>query len=70
MGLLDEEGVFGCSQKNAATASHEIGAPLDRLSIDEIGQRIHLLQAEIDRLETARSAKESTRRAADSFFKG
>lgn len=48
---------------------HEIGQDLSTLSIDEIGERIELLNAEIARLESARGAKNSSMKAADAFFK-
>ena len=47
---------------------HEIGQDLSLLSVDELDERIAALQAEIARLEAARHAKESSRRAADAFF--
>lgn len=68
MAGLDEDGGFGFSPRRLVTV-HEIGEPLDGMSIDELGDRISALQAEIGRLEEARSAKETTRRAADAFFK-
>jgi uncharacterized small protein (DUF1192 family) len=50
-------------------ASHEIGEPLDRLSVDEIDERIGMLRQEIQRLETQRTAKLASRQGADAFFK-
>jgi uncharacterized small protein (DUF1192 family) len=49
--------------------AHEIGQDLALLSIEEIEERIALLRTEIARLETARSAKQASRAAADSVFK-
>ncbi len=49
--------------------THEIGQDLSLLSVFELNERIELLKAEIVRLETARSAKDSAKSAADSFFK-
>lgn len=49
--------------------SHEIGQDLSQLSIEEIDARVALLQGEIERLAAARRAKESSRLAADAFFK-
>ncbi len=49
--------------------SHEIGQPLDTLSVDELAERAALLRAEIERLERARAAKEASRAQADAFFK-
>jgi uncharacterized small protein (DUF1192 family) len=48
---------------------HEIGQDLTLLSIKELGERIALLQGEIERLETARTSKQASRSAADQFFK-
>ncbi|TXN00382.1 DUF1192 domain-containing protein [Methylobacterium sp. WL103] len=48
---------------------HEVGQPLDTLSVDEIDHRIALLTAEIRRLEAARTAKQDALGAADAFFK-
>jgi uncharacterized small protein (DUF1192 family) len=48
---------------------HEIGQDLALLSIKELGERIALLQSEIERLEAARTNKQASRSAADQFFK-
>lgn len=48
---------------------HDIGQDLSLLSVDELGERIDLLKAEIVRLEEARSRKQASRAAADAFFK-
>lgn len=63
--------VFDSSEEERPSrlVRHEIGQDLSTLSIDELGERIDLLNAEIARLETARGAKSSSRKAADSFFK-
>ena len=50
-------------------ARHEIGQPLEALSVAEFDARIALLRAEIERLETARAAKAASLAAADAFFK-
>ena len=68
MGRLDDEDPFGMARRKAP-AAHEIGEPLDALSVEELEARIALLQGEIARLEEARGAREATRRAADAFFK-
>lgn len=49
--------------------SHEIGQDLSLLSVDELGERIALLQAEIERLEQAMTKKRASKDAANSFFK-
>ena len=68
MATLDEESPFGAMPRNTISR-HEICEPLDALSLDELSERIESLRDEISRLEKARSGKEATRRAADSFFK-
>jgi uncharacterized small protein (DUF1192 family) len=47
---------------------HRIGQDLSMLSIDEIDERVALLEREISRLKEARSGKESSRAAASAFF--
>jgi uncharacterized small protein (DUF1192 family) len=48
---------------------HEIGQDLSLLSVAELQERIALMQAEIARLEAYMALKQSTRSAADLFFK-
>ncbi len=62
-----DDDVFGAPPRKKTT--HEIGENLDMLSVHEIAERVELLRAEIERLETAGKAKEASRRAADGFFK-
>ena len=49
--------------------SHEIGQDLSLLSVDELGERIALLEAEIERLTQAMTKKHASKDAANSFFK-
>ena len=49
--------------------AHEIGQPLDTLSLGDLNERVALLRAEIVRLEAARAAKQAAQGAADAFFK-
>lgn len=49
--------------------SHEIGQDLSLLSVDELGERIALLNAEIERLTQAMAKKRASKDAANSFFK-
>jgi len=49
--------------------SHEIGQDLSLLSVDELTERIALLAAEIERLQTAMTKKRASRDAAAGFFK-
>lgn len=48
---------------------HEVGMPVDAMSVEELEQRIALLRDEIVRLEQAIAARRNTRAAADSLFK-
>jgi len=48
---------------------HEIGQDLSLLSADELRERIHLLQAEMARLEAEIDARGSTRQAAEALFR-
>jgi uncharacterized small protein (DUF1192 family) len=48
---------------------HEVGMPIDTMSVGELEERIELLREEIGRLEQAITARRSTRAAADSLFK-
>jgi uncharacterized small protein (DUF1192 family) len=49
--------------------AHEIGQDLTLLSVAELRERIALLQAEIARLDADIAKKQSSRSAADQFFK-
>ena len=49
--------------------THEVGMPLDAMSVEELENRIGLLTGEIDRLKAAINAREATRKAAESVFK-
>ena len=49
--------------------SHEIGQDLTLLSVEELAERIALLQSEIQRLQSSMQLKRATRDAADRFFK-
>ncbi len=48
---------------------HEVGMPIDTMSVDELAERIGLLEAEILRLKEAIAARETTKAAAHSIFK-
>ncbi|HVX82756.1 MAG TPA: DUF1192 domain-containing protein [Devosiaceae bacterium] len=50
-------------------SAHEVGMMLDTMSIEELEERIALLEGEIARLRAAIEAKRKSRSAADSFFK-
>jgi uncharacterized small protein (DUF1192 family) len=49
--------------------THEIGQELTLLSVGELTDRIALLREEIARLEADVAKKQSSRNAADQFFK-
>jgi uncharacterized small protein (DUF1192 family) len=49
--------------------THEIGADLYLVSVEELGERIALLKEEIVRLEADMGRKQASKSAADSFFK-
>ena len=48
---------------------HDVGQDLSTLSIEELTERIALLESEIERLKLARSGKSASKQAADAFFK-
>ena len=49
--------------------AHEVGMLLDTLSIEELRDRIGLLEGEIVRLQAAIEAKQKSKSAAASVFK-
>ena len=49
--------------------AHEIGQDLSVLSVDELDERVALLEKEIARLKEAKAAKESSLAAASAFFR-
>ena len=48
---------------------HEVGMLIDTMSVEELTDRIGLLEAEIERLRAAIAARQKTRNAADALFK-
>ncbi len=60
---------FAEEQTRVRPMGHEVGQDLSMLSIDEIDERIGLLEREIARLREARSKKEDSRAAASAFFR-
>lgn len=48
---------------------HEVGMPIDTMSVDELNDRIAILKAEIARLEEAIGARQKTKSEAESLFK-
>ena len=49
--------------------AHEVGMILDAMSVDELTDRIGMLEAEIARLRAAIASKQKSKSAADAFFK-
>jgi len=62
----EDDDPFAQPKKKAA---HEIGEPLDAISVEELIDRIALLKEEIIRLEATMKAKEASKAAASLFFK-
>jgi Uncharacterized small protein containing a coiled-coil domain len=48
---------------------HEVGMPIDAMSMEELNERIALLEDEIRRLKEAINDRGATRKAADAAFK-
>jgi uncharacterized small protein (DUF1192 family) len=48
---------------------HEIGMVLDAMSVEELTERIAMLEGEIERLRIAIESKRKSKSAADAFFK-
>ena len=48
---------------------HEVGMLLDAMSVEELGDRIAMLEGEIARLKAAIDSKQKSKSAADAFFK-
>jgi uncharacterized small protein (DUF1192 family) len=48
---------------------HEIGMILDAMSVEELNDRIAMLEGEIARLKVAIENKQKSKSAADAFFK-
>jgi uncharacterized small protein (DUF1192 family) len=60
---------FAEEQTRRTPMGLEVGQDLSMLSIDELDERIAVLEREIERLKEARSRKEQSRAAASAFFK-
>ncbi len=59
---------FSEEQTRLKPMGHEVGQDLSMLSIDELDERIALLEQEIERIREARASKEASRTAASAFF--
>ena len=66
MAIFEEDAL---SRPRPQPSRHEIGQPLDLLSVHELDERLGALKAEIERLRIDRDAKAASRAAADAFFK-
>ena len=64
--MATEDDIFARPKKKP---EHEIGQPLDALSVGELAERVELLKSEIERLEAAKAAKSASAAAAAAFFK-
>lgn len=49
--------------------THEVGMPIDTMSVAELTERIGMLEAEIVRLKAASEARGGARQAAEAVFK-
>lgn len=49
--------------------THQLGQDLSLLSLDDLNERIVMLEAEIERLKAEATKKRASRDAAASFFK-
>lgn len=65
--IFDDDGLAPLQRKRVST--HEIGQPLDDLSLEELAERIEILQTEIARLDAVRQRKEASRAGAEALFK-
>lgn len=50
-------------------AKHEIGSDLTAVSVDELDERIVLLETEIERLRAEKAKKQASKAAASAFFR-
>jgi uncharacterized small protein (DUF1192 family) len=48
---------------------HEVGMPIDKMSVEELTDRIAMLEDEIARLRDAIAARQKSRNDANSVFK-
>jgi uncharacterized small protein (DUF1192 family) len=49
--------------------THEVGMPIETMSVDELEERIGMLEGEIERLRQAITARKNTKEQANSLFK-
>ncbi|MGO9132950.1 MAG: DUF1192 domain-containing protein [Methylovirgula sp.] len=65
--ITDDDGLAPVRKTGARV--HEIGQPIEDLSIEEIALRIDVLRSEIERLDQMRQSKEASRAGAEALFK-
>ncbi len=65
--IMDEDGLAPARRTGAR--AHEIGQPIEELSLEELALRIEILHAEIVRLDQMRQSKEASRAGAEALFK-
>ena len=63
------EEIMEADEVRKKPAAHEVGMNIDAMSIDELRERIALLEEEIARLRRTIEARDKTRSAAESVFK-
>jgi uncharacterized small protein (DUF1192 family) len=61
--------MFDDDDKVKKPKAHEVGTNIDAMSVEELIDRINLLEGEIARLKAAMAARQKTRSAADALFK-
>ena len=60
---------FGDDRPPTKPAIHQIGQDLSALSVHELDERIAMLKTEIQRLESAKVAKQASKQSAESVFR-
>ena len=48
---------------------HEVGMPIESMSVGELEERIAMLETEINRLRSAIAQRQQTKSAADALFR-
>ena len=61
--------MFDTEEQKPKSPGYVLGSVLDDYSVDQLSDLVERLRAEIARVETERDAKQSSRTAADAFFK-
>jgi len=62
MALFDEE-------PRKPASAHVVGQDISLISVEELGQRIAILKAEVERLEAERTKRGATKSAAEALFR-